>query len=86
MAFWVLPDARGHGLAAIALEVVSNWALEAVGLHRLDLHHSVENTGSCRIAAKCGYDLEGTARSSVLHSDGWHDMHLHARIKPDADA
>lgn len=86
VAYWVVRAARGHGLAVIALEALSNWALETVGFHRLDLHHSVENVGSCRVAMKCGYDVEGTARSSVLHSDGWHDMHLHARIRRDADS
>jgi RimJ/RimL family protein N-acetyltransferase len=86
VAYWVVPAARGHGLSVIALELLSNWALETVGFHRLDLHHSVENVGSCRLAMKCGYDVEGTARSSILHSDGWHDMHLHARIKRDTDS
>jgi [ribosomal protein S5]-alanine N-acetyltransferase len=32
------------------------------------------------VAAKAGYKLEGTKRSGLLHADGWHDMHLHARI------
>ena len=80
VAYWTVPEARGNGLAAKALDVLSNWALETVGFHRLDLHHSVDNGASCRVAAKCGYQAEGTARSSVLHADGWHDMHLHARI------
>jgi hypothetical protein len=27
--------------------------------------------------------LEGTKRSAILHPDGWHDMHLHARVRGD---
>ena len=38
------------------------------------------NTASCRVAGKAGFHLEATLRSVLLHSDGWHDMHLHARI------
>lgn len=83
VAYWTVPEARGSGVAATALAVLSDWAIETVGFHRLDLHHSVENAASCRVAVKCGYEVEGTARSSVLHSDGWHDMHLHARIELD---
>jgi len=86
VAYWVVPAARGQGLAVIALGALSAWAFDSVGFHRLDLHHSVENTSSCRLAAKCGYDLEGIARSSVLHGDGWHDMHLHARVKQGVDS
>lgn len=80
VAYWTAPEARGNGVAIQALTALSNWALETVGFHRLDLHHSVQNAASCRVAVKCGYKVEGTAHSSVLHSDGWHDMHLHARI------
>ena len=29
-----------------------------------------------------GFEPEGTLRSAVLHEDGWHDMHLHARLGP----
>jgi hypothetical protein len=29
--------------------------------------------------------VEGTMRRSMLHADGWHDMHLHARLRADGD-
>jgi hypothetical protein len=29
---------------------------------------------------KSGFEAEGTERGAELHTDGWHDMHLHARI------
>lgn len=40
------------------------------------------NAASCRVALKAGFAAEGTRRSAALHADGWHDMHLHARIAP----
>jgi RimJ/RimL family protein N-acetyltransferase len=49
-------------------------------LHRLGLGHSVANTASCRVADRAGFRLEATLHSALLHSDGWHDMHLHARV------
>lgn len=83
-AYWTVPAARGRDIAARALRAVSGWMLAAVGLHRLELSHSVENPASCRVAAKAGYAYEGTRRRQALHSDGWHDMHLHALIaEPD---
>jgi RimJ/RimL family protein N-acetyltransferase len=36
-----------------------------------------------RVAAKAGFTAEGTLRSALLHADGWHDMHLHARVQGD---
>jgi RimJ/RimL family protein N-acetyltransferase len=78
--YWVLPAARGAGVAPRALQAGTSWALDTLGLHRVELVHSTANQASCRVAAKVGYELEGTKRSDLLHADGWHDMHLHAKI------
>ncbi|GID30753.1 GNAT family N-acetyltransferase [Paractinoplanes brasiliensis] len=83
-AYWVLPAARGTGVAPRALIAVSAWALGEAGFHRLHLSHSTRNNASCRVAVKAGFQLEGTKRSDAVHSDGRHDMHLHARIRGDA--
>ena len=82
--YWVLPAARGAGVAARALIGLSRWALGEAGFHRLHLDHSTRNVASCRAAVKAGFLLEGTKRSDAVHADGRHDMHLHARIRSDA--
>ncbi|WP_030986861.1 GNAT family N-acetyltransferase [Streptomyces sp. NRRL WC-3744] len=83
--YWVLPAARGTGLAVQAARRLSRWALDDLGLHRLILCHSVANPASCRVAEKAGFGYEGTQRSALLHADGWHDQHLHARVAGDPD-
>ncbi len=80
VGYWVLPAARGAGVASHALSTLSAWALYEIGFHRLHLEHSTRNHASCRVATKCGYLPEGTMRNAGLHDDGWHDMHLHARV------
>ncbi|HYN96243.1 MAG TPA: GNAT family N-acetyltransferase [Pilimelia sp.] len=85
-AYWVLPAARGAGVASRALTALSAWALGEAGFHRLQLDHSTRNHASCRVALKSGFDLEGTKRSDAVHADGRHDMHLHARIRGDEQA
>jgi [ribosomal protein S5]-alanine N-acetyltransferase len=79
LAYWTTPAARGRGMCPTAVDVASSWAFD-VGFHRLQLVHSVENAASCRAAQKAGFEPEGVRRESVLHDDGWHDMHVHARI------
>ncbi|MGX1885661.1 GNAT family N-acetyltransferase [Streptomyces sp. NPDC055287] len=81
VAYWVLPAARGGGVAFRAVTALSTWASDEIGFHRLELDHSTGNRASCRVASKCGYLLEGTKRSAALHDDGRHDMHLHARVR-----
>ncbi|MDX8142012.1 GNAT family N-acetyltransferase [Lentzea sp. BCCO 10_0061] len=83
LSYWVLPQARGAGIAARAAHALTKWAFESLGLHRVSLEHSTANAASCRVAAKLGFAVEGTLRGSGRHADGWHDMHLHARLRTD---
>jgi len=83
IAYWVLPAGRGGGIAVEAVRRLTRWALDDLGLHRLTLCHAVANQASCRVAEKAGFRLEGTMRHALLHADGWHDQHLHARVRGD---
>ena len=83
-AFWVMPSARGRGLAVRALSAAAAWMFGEAGFHRLELKHSTHNEASCRVAETAGYRFEGIQRQQGLHADGWHDMHLHARLRTDA--
>ncbi|MEU1150479.1 GNAT family N-acetyltransferase [Streptomyces sp. NPDC005863] len=80
VAYWTMPGARGRGVAPRAVVALAEWSFGEVGLHRLELTHATANEASCRVALKTGFAVEGTKRSAVLHEDGWHDMHLHARV------
>jgi ribosomal-protein-alanine N-acetyltransferase len=82
VAYWTVAEARGRRVAPRALRTVTRWAFGA-GFHRLWLEHSVRNAASCRAAVAAGYGPEGVRRSAVLHADGWHDMHTHARVVTD---
>jgi RimJ/RimL family protein N-acetyltransferase len=85
LSYWVLPDARGRGVAARAVLGLTRWAFDVVGLHRMCLEHSTANPASCRVATKLGFPVEGTVRGAVRHVDGWHDMHVHGRLRSDGD-
>jgi RimJ/RimL family protein N-acetyltransferase len=80
VSYWVLPGARGAGIAARATAAVRDWAFGRLRLHRVFLLHSTRNVASCRVAARTGFGLEATLREYMLHSDGWHDMHLHTQL------
>jgi [ribosomal protein S5]-alanine N-acetyltransferase len=82
VAYWIMPSARGQAVAPRAVAALTAWAFE-IGFHRLELSHSVNNHRSCQVATKTGFLLEGTKRRAGLHLDGWHDMHLHARVNGD---
>ena len=89
VAYWVSPEARGRRLAARALDAAARWAFRStgeggLGLHRLSLDHALVNEGSCRVATRAGFLLEGTMRDYYVEADGRrHDSHLHARLATD---
>ncbi|WP_201776890.1 GNAT family N-acetyltransferase [Streptacidiphilus anmyonensis] len=84
IGYRVAPWARGRGVGTAALRSVADWAFGELGLTRLQLLHGLENPASCRVAAKSGFLLEGTLRSSYRYGDGeLHDEHLHARLARD---
>jgi RimJ/RimL family protein N-acetyltransferase len=83
VSYWVVPAARDRRVATRAVCRLSTWAFDELHLHRLEIAHSTLNATSCRVAANAGFEFEGIKRSEGLHSDGWHDMHLHARLASD---
>jgi len=83
LAYWTMPAWRGCAVTPRAAHILTRWAFDDIGFDRIELTHSVHNEPSCRVAAKCGYLLEGTLRGAGRHSDGRHDMHLHARLRTD---
>ncbi|MET1074567.1 MAG: GNAT family N-acetyltransferase [Umezawaea sp.] len=84
MGYRVGSWARGRGVATEAVRAVTDWGFAALGLHRVQLFHAVENVASCRVATKSGYRDEGTLRSASRYGDGLrHDEHLHARLAVD---
>ncbi|MBC2904650.1 GNAT family N-acetyltransferase [Streptomyces cupreus] len=88
VGYWVLPEARGHGIATRALALATRWALTDLGLHRLELDHAVGHESSCHIAERCGFTYEGTLRGAMWEArrhDAYRDMHLHARLADDPD-
>jgi RimJ/RimL family protein N-acetyltransferase len=70
IGYWVAPAARGRGIATTALKTLSRWAVEDLGLKRLELMTDPENIASQRVAKKAGFRREGIRRSALEYRDG----------------
>jgi RimJ/RimL family protein N-acetyltransferase len=82
-ACWTLPDARNRGLASTALSAVLRFAFAGVGLHRVAYLWVEGNTASERVAAKCGFRIEGRQRSAWVVDGQRVDVHVAARLATD---
>ncbi|MEV8525893.1 GNAT family N-acetyltransferase [Streptomyces sp. NPDC052000] len=85
IGYWLLPEARGRGAVTGAVNLLTAWAFDTVGLHRIDLGHAIGNDSSCRVAERCGYAYEGISRGYLPATPAgtFHDMHQHARLSTD---
>ncbi len=77
IGYWTAPSARRRGYAARSVVAVSRFGFDQLGLHRVHLYHAIENLGSCEVAQRAGFALEGRLRQSFRYADGaYHDEHL----------
>jgi RimJ/RimL family protein N-acetyltransferase len=63
VGYWLLPEARGKGLATRSVRLISRWALRALELSRLSLMTERSNERSQRVAERSGFVKEGVLRS-----------------------
>jgi orotate phosphoribosyltransferase len=67
VGYWLAPEARGRGAASAAVRLISAWALDHLGLARLEMFIEPENVASQRVAERSGYVREGLLRSHWLN-------------------
>ncbi|MEV0830780.1 GNAT family N-acetyltransferase [Nonomuraea rubra] len=83
VSYWVVPEARGRGVAVAATELLARWAFDERGLYRLELGHRTNNPASCRVATKAGFLPEGIERGKLGYEGVRYDVERHARLATD---
>jgi len=62
VGWWLTPDARGRGLAAVAVDLLATWALgPPLGLRQVWARIHRDNAAAARVAAGAGFRLLGVA-------------------------
>jgi RimJ/RimL family protein N-acetyltransferase len=82
-ACWALPAARNRGMTSSALSAVLRFAFAGIGLYRVAYAWADGNAASERVAAKCGFRVEGRQRSAWVVDGRRVDLHLAARLATD---
>jgi RimJ/RimL family protein N-acetyltransferase len=80
IGYIVAPEARGRGVAARAIALLSRWAFEDVGLMRLEAWIDLSNAPSLKAVERLGFALEGVRRSVHVKEDKRADMAVYSLL------
>ena len=64
IGYWLIPEARGRGLATAATSLLIDWGLHEHGLERIEFAILPENLASQRVADRLGATPEGLRERS----------------------
>ena len=71
-------DQRGKGLATEAVQMLVRYLFETKQVNRIRLVIHPDNLASRRLAEKCGFHHEGTARGAWYNKGKHHDVEIYA--------
>jgi RimJ/RimL family protein N-acetyltransferase len=81
--YWVTASARGRGIARRALELLTRFAFEELGVKRIELWIEPVNTASLRVAESVGFTREGLLRSFMHVGGERRDMLMYSLLPTD---
>jgi ribosomal-protein-alanine N-acetyltransferase len=72
---------RGKGIVTEAVNLLVRYLFENKTVNRLQLAIHPENAPSLRVAEKCGFTYEGTARGAWYNKGVYHDMEIFSILR-----
>ncbi|MCU0262466.1 MAG: GNAT family N-acetyltransferase [Candidatus Nanopelagicales bacterium] len=74
---------RGRGVTTEAVRLLAAYLFGRTKANRIRLVIHPDNAASRRVAAKCGFSLEGTARGAWYHRGRHHDVEVWSLLRDD---
>jgi len=75
------PVHRGKGYMSEALRVLMNHLFTEKKIPRLQINLEKGNTGSRKVAEKCGFTYDGTMKKALLSKGKWKDIEMFSLLK-----
>jgi RimJ/RimL family protein N-acetyltransferase len=83
LQYWVRTSATRRGVASEAARLVSRWAIETLGLQRVEIFISEHNVASQMAARKSGAHFEGVLRNKIRWREHAYDAHVFSFVPRD---
>jgi ribosomal-protein-alanine N-acetyltransferase len=78
IGYWVSPEIAGRGVAPTSVALVTDYLMNQVGLHRVEIDVRPENTASLRVIEKLGFRYEGVKQRYIHINGDWRDHYIFA--------
>ena len=86
LGYWVSPEVAGKGVMPISVALVTDYLMDQVGLHRVEINVRPENTASLRVIQKLGFRYEGLKQRYIHINGDWRDHYVFAITKEELPA
>ena len=78
LGYWVSPEVAGQGVMPTAVALVTDYLMDHVGLHRVEINIRPENVASLRVIQKLGFRYEGLKQRYIHINGDWRDHYVFA--------
>jgi RimJ/RimL family protein N-acetyltransferase len=80
IGYWTAAAARRRRVATRAVQAISTWGMDALGIRRIEIYAAADNLGSRGVAEAAGFEQEGLLRAwRVVHGKPT-DFALYAQV------
>jgi isopropylmalate/homocitrate/citramalate synthase/RimJ/RimL family protein N-acetyltransferase len=83
IGYWLLPEARGRGISSRAARLLAVWAIDSLGIDRVEALVDFDNTASLRSIERAGFTREGQLRQIAHPHRGRVDFEIFSLLKSD---
>ena len=83
IGYWVIPEIAGQGVTPRSVALVTDYLMQDLGLHRVEINIVPENTKSLRVVEKLGFRYEGLKQKYIHINGAWRDHYVFALTRED---
>ena len=86
LGYWISPEVAGKSVMPTSVALVTDYLMDQVGLHRVEINVRPENTASLRVIQKLGFRYEGLKQRYIHINGDWRDHYVFALTKEELPA
>lgn len=85
IGYWIVKDYEGKGIIHTSLVHFLKFLFEKVGLNKIEVHFTIANNKSAKVAEKLGFKIEGILRQCVWRQGLIEDLVIAGMLRKEWD-